>query len=157
MFELTQAIPDVEVFLKLEPEELGARLLFLLRKRKFQNDIFHPGNLETEIWPSPTLPRQQTPWPRGREPEVILALSEAWAWLEAQGLVVPSGGSNGQHGWRRLSRRAKRFESETEFAQYRVSRMFPREALHGKIEEKVWMAFMRGEIRCCGVSVDEGG
>jgi uncharacterized protein (TIGR02391 family) len=146
MFELTQAIPDVEVFLRLEPEELGAKLLFLLRKRKFQNDIFHPGTLEAEIWATSTYPAQQPRWPRSREPEVSLALSEAWAWLEAQGLVVPAGGSNGQHGWRRLSRRAKRFESEAEFAQYGVSRMFPKEALHRRIAEKVWMAFMRGEF-----------
>ena len=33
MHELTQIIPDAEVLLALEPEELGAKLLFLLRKR----------------------------------------------------------------------------------------------------------------------------
>jgi len=34
MQELTQAIPDVDVLLALEPEELGAKLLFLLRAAK---------------------------------------------------------------------------------------------------------------------------
>lgn len=41
---------------------------------------------------------------------------------------------------------AKRFESEAEFASYVVARMLPREALHPKIADKVWMASMRGEF-----------
>src|ERR1019366_7867995 len=45
-----------------------------------------------------------------------------------------------------LSRRARRFESEAEFANYAVARMLPREALLPKIGEKAWMAFMRGEF-----------
>lgn len=146
MFELTQAIPDVDILLALEPEELGAKLLFLLRKRKFPADIFHRSNLEAELWPSSTLPDHQTPYPRDREAAVSLALSEAWAWLEAQGLIVPAAGANGQNGWRRLSRRAKRFESEVEFAQYAIARMLPKQALHKRIADKVWMAFMRGEF-----------
>jgi hypothetical protein len=48
--------------------------------------------------------------------EIIDALTEAWAWLEAQGLVVPAQGTNGQNGWRRLSHRARRMESEADFA-----------------------------------------
>lgn len=146
MYELVKAIPDVGVLVKLEPEELGAKLLFLLRKRFPKGkESFHPGNLEGELWPSSTLPGQQTPYPRDRQSDVSLALSEAWAWLHAQGLVVPAG-SQGQHGWRYLSRRARRFESEAEFANYAVARMLPREALLPKIGEKVWMAFMRGEF-----------
>jgi len=45
-----------------------------------------------------------------------------------------------------LSRRAKKFESEAEFADYAVARMLQREVLHPKIAERVWMAFMRGEF-----------
>jgi uncharacterized protein (TIGR02391 family) len=72
---------------------------------------------------------------------------EAWAWLEAQGLIVPDlEATNARNGWRRLSRRAKRFQSETEFAQYAVARMLPKDALHPRISGKVWMAFMRGEF-----------
>jgi hypothetical protein len=33
MIELPTAIPDFEVLLALEPEELGAKMLFLLRTR----------------------------------------------------------------------------------------------------------------------------
>ncbi len=145
MYELAQAIPDVEMLLAFEPEELGARLLFLLRKRTLQRNTFLISSLTKELWPTSTLPGQQTPYPRHREAEINLALAEAWAWLQAQGLVVPAADS-GQYGWLVLSRRAKRFESETEFARYAVARRLPKEALHQRIAEKVWMAFMRGEF-----------
>jgi hypothetical protein len=95
MYELPEAIPDVEVLLKLEPEELGAKLLFLLRKRNLENDSFHLGNLENDLWPSTLLPGQQTPYPRDQQAVISLALAEAWAWLEAQGLVVRAAGFGG--------------------------------------------------------------
>ena len=60
MYELAGAIPDVEVLLALEPEELGAKLLFLLRKRTFQQNMFLPTNLNAELWPSTTMPGQPT-------------------------------------------------------------------------------------------------
>src|SRR6266404_4029598 len=117
MHELARAVPDVEVLLKLEPEQ----------------------------WPSSTYPGQQTAYPRDKRADLSLALSEAWAWLGAQGLIVPAG-SQGQYGWWTLSRRARKFESEAEFANYAVARLLPREALHPKIAEKVWLAFMRVEF-----------
>jgi hypothetical protein len=116
MYELPQVIPDVEVLLALEPEELGAKLLFLLRRRKFQTGTFLSSTLNDELWPQTTIPNQQTGYPRERRDAIDLALIEAWAWLEAQGLIVSAGGMNGPHGWRRSSRRARRFESEAEFA-----------------------------------------
>ena len=164
MFELAKIVPDAKVLLALEPEELGAKLLFLLRKRHladpgiygiqsaslFQYDSsaeqrqpFLPQNLINELWPNTTLPNQPTPYAREHQNAIELALTEAWAWLEAQGLTVPDTSGNG---WKRLSRRARRFASEAEFANYAVARMLPREALHPKIAEKVWMAFMRGEF-----------
>jgi uncharacterized protein (TIGR02391 family) len=146
VIELPRIIPDADVLLALEPEELGAKLLFLLRKRAFQRNMFLPENLNGELWPSTTIPGLQIPYPRDRRDAIDLALMEAWAWLEAQGLIVPAPDSNGRHGWRVLSRRAKRFESEAEFTQYAVARMFPKQALHPRIADKVWMAFMRGEF-----------
>lgn len=146
MNELTQAIPDADALLALEPEELGAKLLFLLRKRNFQRNQFHTGNLTLELFPPSNYPGQPTSYPRNRQEEIEIALSEAWAWLDAQGLVVPAPAPSGQNGWKILSRRAKRFESEAELKQYAVARMFPKEAIHPRIADKVWAAFMRGEF-----------
>jgi len=134
------------VLLSIEPGELGAKLLFLLRRRTFQLNMFLPFSLTAELSPLAMVPGQQPPYDPNRRAEIETALTEAWAWLEAQGLIVPAADMNGRNGWRILSRRAKRFASETEFAQFAVARMFPREALHAKIADKVWMALMRGEF-----------
>jgi hypothetical protein len=112
LYELAQLIPDVNVLLALEPEELGAKLLFVLRKRKFARDQFPPSALNEELW-SPhaytTMPGQQTAYPQEKREAIELSLIEAWAWLWGQGLIVPAADPNGRNGWRRLSRRARRF------------------------------------------------
>src|SRR5258708_1665843 len=77
-------------------------------------------------------------------PEVDLALAEAFAWLEAHGLVVPEEGMNGHIGWRHLSRRARCFENEAEFTDYQTARLLPKELLHPAIATTVWLSFMRG-------------
>ena len=51
MKELAQATPDVKVLLALEPEELGSKLLFLLRKRV--PGMFSLANLDSEFWDGP--------------------------------------------------------------------------------------------------------
>ena len=158
-----QAIPDVDVFLALEPEELGAKLLFLISRRFPDGSMFTLRSFENEIWEQQMYGPQI--YPRERRTAVALAFSEAWAWLEAQGLVVPAPDGNGQNGFRVLSRRARRFESEAEFANYAVARILPREALHRRIADKVWIAFMRGEfdvaafqaMKAVEVSVREAG
>jgi len=38
------------------------------------------------------------------------------------------------------------FESETDVASYAYVRRPPREALHSRLADKVWAAFMRGEF-----------
>ncbi|MGH7173865.1 MAG: cupin domain-containing protein [Gemmataceae bacterium] len=69
----------------LAPEELVARMLFLLRQRR--QDMFPADSLETELWggvggaPVPSYPTQ-------RQGDVHWAFAEAWAWLEAQGLIL---------------------------------------------------------------------
>jgi uncharacterized protein (TIGR02391 family) len=83
-------------------------------------------------------------YPVGRNGEIQLALAEAWAWLVAQGLLVNAPGQTGGD-FRALSRCARRFENEAEFANYAVSRMVQRDAVHPKIAQTVWMAFMRNE------------
>lgn len=142
MGDLTTAIPDVTALLALEPEELGAKILFLARRR-YGEKTFVPGNYASELLGQFG---GAGGYPANSESEVQLAIIEAWAWLEAQGLVVPEPGMNGQNGWRRLSRRARRFENEEEFAGFASARMMPKAILHPSISERVWLAFVRGEF-----------
>jgi uncharacterized protein (TIGR02391 family) len=145
MFELPKVIPDVEAMLALEPEELAAKMLFLLQAR-VQRDrrwLAHLGNIQTE--PLDQRSDGANPYPRSHKEAVELALAEAWSWLEAQGLLVPAPGMNGANGFRHLSRRAKTFADERGFANFVSARRMPKEALHPRIANTVWQAFMRGE------------
>ncbi len=151
MHELVQAIPEADLLLALEPEELAAKMLFGLRrktdKRNQQQEPFLLSNLLLELWPQQVLRDQQTAYPRAKENEINLALSEAWAWLVAQGLLVPyTGSGTAGEGWRVLSRRAKRFQDESEFSSFSTARMLEKDSLHSKMRDKVWAAFMRGEF-----------
>jgi uncharacterized protein (TIGR02391 family) len=143
--ELLEEIPDVQVLLGLEPEELGAKLLFLVRARvgEARKAVFSPGAMTDELCSEsgPTKHR----YPKEDEFDVRMAMQEAWSWLEAQGLIIPDPTTNlGPQ--RRLSRRARKFENEAEFANYTVARRLPKETLHASISGPVWMSFMRGEF-----------
>jgi uncharacterized protein (TIGR02391 family) len=142
MTQLVQAIPDHRVLLALEPEELAAKLLFLFRGRN--QEMFHFSSFESELWSIAST--GQPGYPHEYKREIGLALVEAWAWLEAQGLLVPAESTNGQNGWRRLSRRARRMEMEADFASFKTARLLPREILHPTIADPVWRAYMRGEF-----------
>jgi uncharacterized protein (TIGR02391 family) len=142
MIQLPEAIPDVEMLLSLAPEELAAKMLFLLRARR--EPTFHPTNMEGELWGDHT--RGRVGYPRERAAEIELAVAEAWAWLLAQGLVLPAAGINGQTGWRRLSRRAQSIETEAEFNSFKTARLLPRDILHQRMADTCWRAFMRGEF-----------
>jgi uncharacterized protein (TIGR02391 family) len=138
MLELAKAIPDPAMVLALAPEELGSKLLLMLRKR-FGIRSFHPNSLIIELWDR----HSPHSYPHVRFDEVNLAVSEAWASLEVQGLIVPD---HEQDGYRLLSRRAKALETEADLANFNLARLLPRSILHPRIADPVWRAFMRGEI-----------
>lgn len=145
MRDLFAAIPDVELLLSLQPEELGAKLLFLLRQRLERGERYvHLGNCLNEFMTrddgaSPTFPRDKVE-------EIKIAITEAWLWLQAQGLIIPAPDGNGSNGFSVLSRRAKTFEDEAVFARHNVSRLLPKDTLHPRMADRVWSAFIRGEF-----------
>jgi uncharacterized protein (TIGR02391 family) len=141
MRDLHDAIPNSDALLALEPEELGATILFLLRAR---GGSFHPHNCMMEILSGGDLSRGTSDYPQNGCQEIAVAVSEAFAWLGAQGLIIPKPGDTG--GWMILSRRAHRFESEEDVRQFRMARSLNRDLLHPAIAEKAWMAFVRGDF-----------
>lgn len=143
MRELIQLIPDVDVLLALEPEEVGAKLLFLVRGRVEQG-MFHPSSLVDETGNS--IHSNEPQYPPNRQREVQIALLEAWAWLEAQGLVIPAIGINGTNGFRILSRRSRKFEDEAEFRGFAMVHNLPKTLLHPALASTVWLHFVRGEF-----------
>lgn len=143
MRDLATDIPDADVLLGLTPEELGGRLLFLIRKRAQPANKFSPYNLSAELWHPAAFGNQ--PYPLHLREQITLALAEAWGWLVAQGLLVPAIDASGS-GWYQLSRRALSFENPTEFATFVGARMVPKESLHPRISDRAWFGFMRSEF-----------
>ncbi|ANL68576.1 hypothetical protein AMC82_PC00012 (plasmid) [Rhizobium phaseoli] len=144
MRDLAQEIPDVEQLLALEPEELAAKLLFVLRRRLERPDTRYI-NLHNSVSEVIGNFGNDGPYPINRADEVKLAISEAWLYLTAQGMIIPSTDGNGVNGFSVLSRRAKAFENEAAFAQQKVARLLPKEILHQRFADRVWSSFIRGE------------
>src|SRR5260370_10352500 len=117
MIELPRDIPDVRVLLALEPEELGAKMLFLMRQR--QGSSLNLEGMTREPWGEFVPGRPQ--YPQHAKTEAQLAIAEAFAWLIAQGLIIPQTGMNGANGWVNLSRRAMKFQNQAELAKYALS------------------------------------
>jgi len=135
---LTDLPTDREVFLRLEPEELGLAMLNIARKN-MQHGTFHPGAnipIPGELL-SGSVDHQR----------VERALSEAWDWLRRQGLILPVPGINGVNGHMMLSRRAEHLITEATFDQFREAARFPKSLLHQKIADKVWIQLARGEFQ----------
>ncbi|TIR30129.1 MAG: TIGR02391 family protein [Mesorhizobium sp.] len=143
MRELLTTIPETDVLVLLAPEELGGVILRLLNQR-FPNptDQFHWGNLSGELWPrSSSGPKYEA----NRETEVNASFVEAWSWLEAHGLVVPTP-RTGSDGWRMVSRRGRTLRSEKEFADFRGGSLVPKELLHPSIVDMVWLSLLRRDF-----------
>lgn len=144
MAQLVDLIPDPDVLVALEPDELGLRMLPVLwtfsrtPSIQFQQDSFLP----TVIGNGHGYPGQ---YPGNRRGEIRIALIEAWAWLEGQGLLVRDPGYVGNHGVRMLSRRAQQLAKEPEPHRAFSARRLSKEALHPTIREDVWGLYHRGK------------
>ena len=89
MIGLPQAVPDPDVLLAMEPEELGAKLLFLLRKEA-NRAPFILSNFFLELWPYNLMPGQAPPYPISRKGEIDRSERHEYARLcsEPQGWKV---------------------------------------------------------------------
>jgi uncharacterized protein (TIGR02391 family) len=145
MYELPEVIPDVEVLLALQPEELAAKLVFLFQRHLERDPNWKPRFANIEPEPFRSRDDSVAPYPDTRREQVSVALAEAWSWLEAQGLLVPAPGTNGANGFRVLSRRARAFVDERDFTNFVIARRLPADAMHPRLASAVWLAFMRGD------------
>ena len=132
-------VQDPDVFLAMEPEEIGGILLRLARQNRQMNK-FMPTNSEFSA-------RRASPGYAAREHQFELAMSEGWNWLRVQGLIVPAPGIDGQNGWMVLSRHAEKMTGEGDFERFRQAAAFPKALLHPVIADKVWLALARGDLQ----------
>jgi uncharacterized protein (TIGR02391 family) len=144
--KLAELIPDPEVVLALEPEELGLRILQVLGSwspQLMQLELNFFINIEIG------KPQNSVPglYPANQRVALADAVREAWAWLEGQGLLFP----DPQHmdrgsGPRVLNRRARQLAKQQDPHRAFSARRIPKEALHPTIREDVWQLFHRGKF-----------
>lgn len=127
-------LPEAEVLLALEPAELGGFLLEFLNSedgRSYLNVV----NL--------TNYRGLEGYPRECTNQVAEALSEAWNWLEHEGLVAPKPGDTS--GWYIVPRRGRKLKGRLGVEAFRKANILPRHLVQPVIEQAVWSLFIRGD------------
>lgn len=142
MPSLKDIIPDTATLITLDPEELGLTLLRVLVDRKDNNGMIHPGNFESELFRF-----DETAYPREDQDVVLEAVRESFAWLEGQALLVAPDPMNAQGGWRRIGRRGRRLATEQGAADYKQAALLPKQLLHPRIKDKVYLDFQRGDYQ----------
>ena len=142
MVRLSQLIPNPDDLLSLEVEELAGVLLVHLNSCQPGDCIAvqYGGVSQSGFFTDDRRGKQ--PEYGTRQPEVDLALREAWAWLENEGLLVrKSESTSGLF----FSRRGKQIKSRDDVAAYLKAHLLPKRQVHPLIANKVYGAFLRGE------------
>jgi uncharacterized protein (TIGR02391 family) len=128
-------MPDSEMLLALEPEELAAVVLEHLNSYGA-----HEGKPNRYNF---SLPDNFQEYPSEKREAVGKALMEAWIWLEREGLIAPEPGQQGE--WVFVTRRGQRIQTAEQLRAYRHSSILPQRQLHPVIAQKVWSSFLRGD------------
>ncbi len=133
---LTKLLPPVETLLALEPEDIAPLLLgyFNGLKPEEQRQL-NRHNFVT----SPLIGE----YAGGRGEEVVRAITEAWTWLEREGLIAPRPGT--ERDWVFITRRGQKLRSQSDFEAYKRGNLLPAKALDPVLAQKVWSAFIRGD------------
>lgn len=131
---LAHLIPDPDVLVALEPDELGLRLLPWIAS-------FSGGNRQLQL----ALQQANESYPGRGHAHVGMAIREAWAWLEGQGLIFESPQYVSPHAIRVLSRKAAQLATQHSAQLASVSHRVPKAALHPLIREDVWGLYHRGK------------
>jgi hypothetical protein len=85
--KLVDVIPEADMLIALEPDELGLRMPPVLAQwNSRSNQLTLSGFLQVVHGNPPQVPNQ---YPVARRSEIEQAVREAWAWLEGSELLIP--------------------------------------------------------------------
>ena len=141
MPRLNELIPQAEVLLALEPEEVASAILEVLNSDPNEARHFHPGNFAGSHVGS-----RQAPYPQEFWADIMRASGEAFMWLEREGLIARNvESSNYSAGWHFVTRRGSALRDREAVRRYHQASMLPKALLHERIAERCWMSFVRGE------------
>ena len=98
------------------------------RQQSLEFEQFH----STPYYPS---------YPQDLLKPIQLAVTEAWVWLEREGLIAPQPGTNG---FVLITRRGQKLENIDDVQAYRNAALLPKTLLHPVIAQRAWAHFLRG-------------
>lgn len=130
-------IPDPEILLSLEPEELSGLVLEYLNSIPNDSMELNRGNFLSN--------HNVFGYPKEYHERIRKVFTEAWVWLEREGLIAPRPGQISGAGWIFITRRGKRLKNSTDFNSYRKANLLPRQLLHPLIAGRVYSDFLRGD------------
>ncbi len=135
MARLWEILPDPELVLSLEPEELAGVVL------EYLNDLPQDerGQLNRHNF---SLPHTVPGYPQQYQKRISKALMEAWAWLDREGLIAPEPGGGE---WIFVTRRGQRMKAAADLRAYQRAGLLPRQFLHPAVAGKVVAPFIRGD------------
>jgi uncharacterized protein (TIGR02391 family) len=129
-------IPDPEQILALEPEELAGVILEVLSTLPPGTGLFTLQGFSSRSGPVAEYPSHHEP--------IMKALTEAWVWLEREGLLAPMPGQLGGGSFVFITRRGQAVATRTRLDSYRRGNLLPKEQLHPRIVADVRASFLRG-------------
>lgn len=144
---LGEVSPSADALLAMDVDELALRLLAIIYRSNMHGRSLSLRTLMEENYPA-VYARDRRAYAGGPHPgrayEVGRAVIEAWAWLEGQGLLVPTLGDRNTPSveGREISRRGLRLAVEPRLAL--TARLLPKDNLHASIREVVWSNFHSG-------------
>jgi uncharacterized protein (TIGR02391 family) len=131
---LQDYLPNADDLTSLSPEDLGMVILELVQKVRGPN--FGRSDHETALWNLPGFPIS-------KKRPVLMAVAEAWQWLESEGLVMPD--PDQPNGFFCLTRKGAALKSTNDVDAYRHGNILPEGLLHPKLIAKVRPMFLRGD------------
>jgi uncharacterized protein (TIGR02391 family) len=137
--ELRQKIPDPEILLALEPEELAGVLIPILRKASVRNQ----GKVSAYNFCN-ALHQMQEIYPRQAVPAVTRAIMEAWNWMLNNGLLAPTPDDHSGD-WVFLTRASEKLQEAADFDGFRKATLLSPKLLHPLIIKSAWPTFIRGK------------
>jgi uncharacterized protein (TIGR02391 family) len=133
---LHSLIPDPEQVLALEPEELAGAILEVLSTLPSGSGLFTLQGFSSRSGPVAEYPSHHE--------QIMKALTEAWVWLEREGLLAPMPGQIGGGSYVFVTRRGQAVATRTQLDSYRRGNLLPKQQLHPLIATDVWATFLRG-------------
>ena len=134
---MSKVFPPEDVALEMEPEELAVPLLECLCQFE---ETKSTGMLNRYTF---TLQSNLQGYGWNNYDEIAKAISEAWVWLEKEGLIAPAPAKTGD--WIFITRRGHKFRQTADVRNYRAASLLPDKTLDPRLASKVRPPFLRGD------------